>query len=74
MSRTTRNWEKEWWQQIIEECREAGERGENGPLYKILKKLGQRGERQASVSNTLTKENFQVHFMQVSKDRLKKQS
>ena len=69
LSRTTRNWEKEWWQQIIEECKEAGERGETGSVYKILKKLGQRGERQAPVSTTLTKEDFQVHIMQVSKVR-----
>ena len=69
LSRTVRIWEQEWWQQIIDECQEAGERGETGAVYKILKKLGQRGERQVPISTTLTKEDFQQHFMKVSEDR-----
>ena len=69
LNRNTRNWETEWWQEIIEECRTAGDRGETGAVYKLLKRLGQRGERQVPVSTTLTKEDFQQHFMQVSKDR-----
>ena len=69
LSRTVRNWEKEWWLEIINECQEAGERGETGTVYKLLKRLGQRGERQAPTSTTLTKEDFQKHFMKVSEDR-----
>ena len=69
INRSTRRWETDWWQEIIEECKTAGERGETGAVYKLLKRLGQRGERQAPVSTTLTKEDFQQHFMQVSKDR-----
>jgi hypothetical protein len=69
LNKKTKDWEKEWWQEIINECQEAGERGETGAVYKILKKLGQRGERKAPESTTLTKEDFQQHFKRVSEER-----
>ena len=38
-----RRWETEWWDQMINECREACEEGRMGKMYKVLNDLGRRG-------------------------------
>ena len=69
LKRNTRQWEREWWEQIITECREASERGDMGTVYKTLKKLGNRGKTKAPNTTTLTKDDFREHFKKVSDTR-----
>ena len=69
LQRKTRQWEKDWWSDIVDECKEAGERGDTGAVYKKLKELGTRGMTRAPESTNLTKEEFKVHFQKISKDR-----
>ena len=69
LQRQTRQWEKDWWENIIKECQEAGEKGDSGTLYKTLKKLGTRGFKTAPETTTITKEEFKDHFQRISKDR-----
>ena len=65
----TRNWEKEWWEKLINECKEAGDIGNTGIVYKRLRELGLRGIKKAPESTTLTKEDFKNQFQKISKDR-----
>ena len=69
IKRETRRWETEWWQKIIEDCKNAGERNDTGEVYRNLKKLGQRERKTATVSTNLTKEDFKTHFQKVSEKR-----
>ena len=69
LKRRTRLWEREWWQEIIDECESAGQRGDTGAVYKHLKKLGQREITKAPTNTTITTEQFQQHFMKVSEER-----
>ena len=66
---TTKRWEEEYWDEIIEDCREAGETNNSGKMYNNLKKLGQRGLTKASNNTKLTKEDFKIHFANISKHR-----
>ena len=65
----TRIWEKEWWDKLIDECKEAGEIGNTGIVYRRLRELGVRGMKKAPESTTLTKEDFKNQFQKISKDR-----
>ena len=69
MKRETRRWEEEWWEEILVNCENAGERGDTFEVYKNLKKLGGRGLTKAAATTNLTKEEFKEHFQKVSKDR-----
>ena len=69
LQRKTRQWEQEWWQDIINECKGAADRGDTGAVYKKLKQLGTRGMTKAPETTNLTKEQFKTHFQSVSKDR-----
>ena len=69
MKREIRQWENDWWEEIISECERAGETGEQGRLYKQLRKLGRREMKKTSKSTTITTERFRTHFKDVSKDR-----
>ena len=66
--RLTRRLERRWWQDRIEECKEACERGRIGDMYKSLRKIGTKG-RKAPESNRITVGEFKVHFEKVSRDR-----
>ena len=69
LKRTTARWEKEWWDEIIEDCREAGEANDTGRVYRNLKKLGTRGMKKASQDTNITKEEFKEHFKSISSQR-----
>ena len=69
LKRTTARWEKEYWQEIIDECKEAGETNNSSQMYKSLKKLGQRGLTKSCASTKLTKEDFKTQFENISKNR-----
>ena len=66
--RFTRRLERRWWQERIEECREACDRGRIGDMYKCLQKIGSKG-RKAPESSRITVGVFKEHFERVSKDR-----
>ena len=62
LKRTTKQWETEWWNNVIEECKQAGETNNSSRMYKSLKKLGTRGITKARESTKITKEEFREHF------------
>lgn len=59
----------EWWENILEECKNAGERGDSGMMYKTLKKLGGRDIKKESNTTNITTEEFRDHFKKVSEER-----
>ena len=69
MKREISLWEREWWEEILDECQNAGERGDTAGVYRNLKRLGLRGMKKAGTTTNLTKEQFKDHFQNVSKDR-----
>ena len=69
LKRKTKRWEEEYWNDIIEDCKEAGESHNTSRMYKSLKKLGQRGQTKSSGNTKLTKEDFKTHFEKISKNR-----
>ena len=69
LKRKTARWEKDWWEEILNECREAGERGDQGTVYKNLKLLGTRGMSKAPETSNITTDEFKTHFQDISKDR-----
>ena len=69
LKRRTSNWEKQWWETIINECNDASQRNDAGLVYRNLRKLGSRGLKKAPTSSTLTKEAFKIHFEGISKER-----
>ena len=69
LQRKTREWEKDWWNDIIGECEEAGQRGDTGAVYRKLKELGTRGMTKAPDTTNITKEQFKEHFQKISRDR-----
>ena len=68
LKRRLRELEREWWEERIRECEEACAQGNIGEMYKILYKLGTRGQK-ATGEHTLTTEDFKKQFEKVSKDR-----
>ena len=40
LNQKTARWEKEWWEEILNNCSDAGEKGDKSTVYKHLKKLG----------------------------------
>ena len=54
---------------MIEENREAAERGDSGMVYSTLRKMGRRGQTKASDTTNLASEEFREHFKNISKDR-----
>ena len=68
LKRRLREWEREWWETIIEECREACATGRVGEMYKVLRALGRRGK-QAGASNHITVDAFREHFARLSEER-----
>ena len=69
LKRTTTGWERDYWETIIQECKEAGESYNTSQMYKSLKKLGTRGQTKSSATTKLTKDDFKVHFSKISANR-----
>ena len=69
LQRNTRRFEKEWWEEKIEECNTASELGDQGRVYKLLKEIEGRGKTTAPNTTTITKEQFKDHFQSVSAER-----
>ena len=68
LKESLRRWEGEWWDGVLDECREACEEGKTGKMYKALEKLGRRGMK-ASEGTNVTVSEFKEHFQRVSCDR-----
>ena len=68
LKRNLREWERSWWEEKIEECREACETGRVGDMYKVLRSLGKRGKK-APESHHITVEAFKEHFQKVTEIR-----
>ena len=69
MKRELKLWEKQWWEAIISKCKEAGEKGEFGTVYKTLRELGKRDWKGPEQTTKITTAEFKTHFEKVSKDR-----
>ena len=69
LKRKTRQWEIEWWQNIIDACEDASNRGDMGTVYKTLKQLGMRGIKTAPNTTTLTRDDFKKQFKEISENR-----
>ena len=63
-----RQWEKEWWEDIITQCETACQQGRMGEMYRILRKLGTRGNPTQN-ANQITAADFKEHFSSVSEKR-----
>ena len=72
LKRSTRQWEKEYWEEILNDCEKAGERGDQGHVYKLLKTLGKRDFKSAPVNTNLTSGEFRDHFKKVSETRFER--
>ena len=69
MKRELKSWEKQWWEAIISKCKEAGEKGEYGTVYRTLRELGKRDWKGPEQTTTITTDQFKEHFQKVSRDR-----
>ena len=69
LTRKTRQWENEWWENVITECKSAADRGDLGTVYKTLRKLGQRGKTRAPNTTILTNADFREQFKSISETR-----
>ena len=71
--RMKRNWETSYWEDLVDEARDAQERNDMGAMYKILRKLGQRDSKAARASEHFSTEEYKVHFEKVSAERYERQ-
>ena len=62
-----REFEGEWWDDIIQRCEEASQRVDIGGKYSALKSLGDKSKKASEGHNTTTAD-FKEHFQQVSQD------
>lgn len=60
--------EREWWEEVIQECEGAEQRRDNGTMYEKLKKLGTR-RRKEPKNTTITTQELKKHFSGVSAQR-----
>ena len=68
MKRRLKQLEEEWWQKLIDECKEAADKGDLKMVYTALRRIGLRGCKPAE-SGSIDKETFKEHFEEVSKER-----
>ncbi|XP_063722275.1 uncharacterized protein LOC134848689 [Symsagittifera roscoffensis] len=68
MKKRLRQLERQWWDEIIIECKNAAEKGDMGTMYKTLRKLGTRSQKHQT-GTTISTDEFKAHFSNVSKDR-----
>ena len=68
MKKKLRRWERDWWEEIIRTCEEHNKNGKPGEMYKVLRKLGIRGNCKME-GYDITNEEFKNHFEEISKER-----
>ena len=68
--RKLKEWESEWWDQLLTNCEEAMQRQDVGEMYSILKQLGLRDNAvPSSEATTISAETFKEHFERVQEQR-----
>ena len=65
-------WEREWWEGIVAECREAQDKGAIGAMYRSLRKIGQK-ENKTTGSANIAEEKFGRHFSAITEERYERE-
>ena len=69
LKRKTREWETDYYEEIIEDCVNANNIGNTGRVYKHLKLLGKKDFKTAPISTNITTDQFRDHFKKVTEKR-----
>ena len=64
-----RRWEKDYWEERIQEARDAQDRNDIGAMYKVLRKLGMRDSKAARAAEHFSPEEYKQHFEKVSQEK-----
>ena len=64
-----KKWEREYWNQVLEEAKEAQRKRDIGTMYQLLRKLGNMESKKAPPSEIFTAEEFRDFFSKVSETR-----
>ena len=64
-----KQWEKEYWDKILEETAEARDKNDMGKMFKLLRKLGMRDDRITRPGEHFYVEEYKSHFEKVSQER-----
>ena len=67
--KTKKQWEKEYWDKILEEAAEARDKNDMGKMFKLLRKLGMRDGKRTRPSEHFSVEEYKSHFEKVSQER-----
>ena len=67
--KTKKQWEKEYWDKILEEAAEARDKNDKGKMFKLLRKLGMRDGKRTRPSEHFSVEEYKSHFEKVSQER-----
>ena len=64
-----KQWEKEYWDKILEEAAEARDKNDMGKMFKLLRKLGMRDGKTTRPDEHFSVEEYKIHFEKVSQER-----
>ena len=64
-----KQWEKEYWDKILEEAAEARDKNDMGKLFKLQRKLGMRDGQITRPNEHFSVEEYKSHFEKVSQER-----
>ena len=68
-----KQWETEWWEKKIKDCKEAEKEKNTGKLYKLLKEIGVKDMSKGTMQEEFFKpEEYRRHFEKVSTDRFER--
>ena len=68
-----KQWENEWWERKIDECKIAEQKHDSRNMYKILKDIGVRdANKEAMREEFFTPSEYKAHSEKVSKDRFER--
>ena len=67
--KTKKQWEKEYWDKILEEAAEARDKNDMGKMFKLLRKLGTRDGKRTRPSEHFSVEEYKSQFEKVSQER-----
>ena len=68
--RRIRGWERGYWSEVLQECKDAEGAGDTSKLYRCLKQLGLREAKEARRETTIMKEQFRRQLERVSEQRV----
>ena len=64
-----KQWEKEYWDEILEEAAEARDKNDMGKMFKLLRKPGMRDGKITKPSEHFSVEEYRSHFEKVTQER-----